>query len=57
VFGYTKGDATVWKNEPLEHFARDAEVMANWHDDFWPRMETRLPEDLGHRGTAPWRVK
>ncbi len=19
VFGYTKGDATVWKNEPLEH--------------------------------------
>ncbi len=34
----------------------DAEVMAHWHDEFWPRTVTRLFEDLWHRGTAPWRV-
>jgi hypothetical protein len=32
-------------------------MMAYWHDDLWRQMKTRLLEDLGHKGTAPWRVK
>jgi hypothetical protein len=51
VFGYIKGDATVWRNESLDRLTRDGEVMAYRHE------ERCLLEDLGHRAAGPWRVE
>jgi hypothetical protein len=59
VFGYIKGDATAWRDEPLERLARDGELMAYWHDGFRQLRDTlqeRCPqEDLRHKGATPWR--
>jgi glucose-1-phosphate cytidylyltransferase len=61
VFGYIKGNATVWRNEPLERLARNGEVMAYRHDGFWQPMDSLqegcLLEDLGHRAAEPWHVE
>jgi glucose-1-phosphate cytidylyltransferase len=59
VFDYIDGDATQWEREPLEGLARDGQLMAYRHTDFWQCMDTlrdkKLLEELWQNG-APWRT-
>lgn len=60
VFDYIEGDATPWEKEPMEKLARDGQLMAYRHADFWQCMDTlrdrKLLEDLWDSGRAPWKL-
>ncbi len=60
VFDYIAGDATVLEREPLEHLARDGELVAYKHGGFWQPMDTLREknqlETLWGSGKAPWKV-
>jgi glucose-1-phosphate cytidylyltransferase len=60
VFDYIDGDSTHWEREPLERLAKDGQLMAYRHSDFWQCMDTirekRYLEDLWTTGNAPWKV-
>jgi glucose-1-phosphate cytidylyltransferase len=60
VFDYIEGDATPWEKEPMERLARDGQLMAYRHADFWQCMDTlrdrKLLEDLWDSGRAPWKL-
>ncbi len=53
-------DATPFELAPLESLARDNELMAFRHKDFWQPMDTlrdkNYLEDLWRKGQAPWKV-
>jgi glucose-1-phosphate cytidylyltransferase len=59
IFDYIDGDPTQWEREPLERLARDNQLMAYRHNDFWQCMDTirdkKLLEELWKNG-APWRT-
>ena len=59
IFDYIDSDATQWEREPLEGLARDGQLMAYRHEDFWQCMDTirdrKLLEELWQNG-APWRT-
>ena len=56
VFDYIDGDETQWEHEPLEHLAKDGQLMAYRHDGFWQCMDTlrdkKLLEELWDRARA-----
>jgi glucose-1-phosphate cytidylyltransferase len=58
VFDYIEGDQTPWEKGPMEKLARDGQLMAYRHDNFWQCMDTirdkRLLETLWDSGAAPW---
>ena len=58
VFDYVEGDATAWEREPLEHLAKDGQLMAYQHHSFWQCMDTlrdkQLLQSLWDAGDAPW---
>jgi glucose-1-phosphate cytidylyltransferase len=60
VFDYVDGDDTQWEREPLEHLAKDGELMAYRHHGFWQCMDTirdkKLLESLWQSDTAEWKV-
>ncbi len=60
VFDYIEGDDTQWEREPLEGLARDRQLMAYRHGDFWQCMDTlrdkKLLESLWQKGQAQWKV-
>jgi len=60
VFDYIEGDDTQWEKEPLESLAREKQLMAYRHDNFWQCMDTlrdrKLLESLWQKGQAPWKV-
>jgi glucose-1-phosphate cytidylyltransferase len=60
VFDYIDGDSTSWDREPMERLARDGQLMAYRHTDFWQCMDTlrdrKLLETLWETGRAPWKV-
>jgi glucose-1-phosphate cytidylyltransferase len=60
IMNYIAGDDTQWEREPLEHLARDGQLMAYRHDSFWQCMDTlrdkRLLESLWQSERAPWKV-
>ena len=60
VLDYIGGDDTQWEREPLEHLAKDGQLMAYQHTSFWQCMDTlrdkRLLEDLWQSGSRPWKV-
>ncbi len=60
VLEYIAGDETHWEGEPLERLAREGQLMAYRHDNFWQCMDTlrdlRLLESLWASGKAPWKV-
>jgi glucose-1-phosphate cytidylyltransferase len=60
VFGYIEGDDTAWEKEPLERLAKDGQLMAYRHYDFWQCMDTlrdkKLLGELWDSGEAPWKV-
>ena len=59
VFDYIEGDATQFERAPLEELAKDGQLMAYRHYDFWQCMDTvrdrKRLEDLW-AGDAPWKV-
>jgi glucose-1-phosphate cytidylyltransferase len=60
VFDYIEGDDTQFERSPLENLAKDGELMAFQHHDFWQCMDTvrdwKLLQELWDRGDAPWKV-
>lgn len=57
---YIGGDETTFEREPLEQLARDGQLMAYRHYDFWQCMDTlrdvRLLGNMLRSGQAPWKV-
>lgn len=60
VFEYIDGDHTQWEKEPMEGLAREGQLMAYKHGDFWQCMDTlrekHILEQLWTSGQAPWKV-
>ncbi len=60
IFDYIDGDDTQWEKEPLEHLAKDGQLMAYRHHGFWQCMDTirdkKLLEQLWDDGGAPWKT-
>jgi glucose-1-phosphate cytidylyltransferase len=60
VFEYLHDDHTVLERETLEALARDGQLMAYRHRDFWHPMDTlrdrNLLEKLWQSGEAPWKI-
>jgi glucose-1-phosphate cytidylyltransferase len=60
IFDYIAGDETQWEKDPLEHLAKDGQLMAYLHTSFWQCMDTlrdkRLLESLWQSGNAPWKI-
>lgn len=60
VFDYIGGDETQWEKEPMERLAREGQLMAYRHSDFWQCMDTLrdrvLLESLWQKGNAPWKT-
>ena len=60
IFDYLKGDGDSLEADALEQLARDRQLAAYRHDDFWQCMDTlrdkRLLESLWHERRAPWKV-
>ena len=60
VFEYLKGDSDSLEADALEQLARDRQLAAYRHDQFWQCMDTlrdkRLLETLWHEKTAPWKI-
>ena len=60
IFEYIEGDDTQWERGPLERLAKDGQLLAYRHEDFWQCMDTlrdkRLLEELWQSGKAPWKI-
>lgn len=60
VFDYIDGDDTQFEREPLEHLAKDGQLMAYRHHGFWQCMDTlrdrKLLEELWNTGSPPWAI-
>jgi len=60
IFGYLKDDSTIWEKEPLEKIAKDLELAAYYHKDFWHAMDTMRDKDyldkLWLSNNAPWKL-
>jgi glucose-1-phosphate cytidylyltransferase len=60
VFDYIEDDATMFERAPLENLAKDGELAAYRHYDFWQCMDTlrdkKLLQKLWDAGEAPWAV-
>jgi glucose-1-phosphate cytidylyltransferase len=61
IFNYiTEGDHTVWELRPLQNLAKDNELYAYKHNDFWKPMDTLrdklLLEELWNKNIAPWKI-
>jgi glucose-1-phosphate cytidylyltransferase len=58
VLDYIGDETTVLEKEPLENLARDGELLAFQHGDFWQCMDTPRDRDLldslVRSGEAPW---
>jgi glucose-1-phosphate cytidylyltransferase len=60
IFDYLHGDNASLEADALEDVARDGQLMAYLHDEFWQCMDTlrdvRLLERLWEAGDPAWRV-
>jgi glucose-1-phosphate cytidylyltransferase len=60
VIQYIQGDETIFEREPLERLARDGQLAAYQHGDFWQCMDTvrdvQQLENLWSQGRAPWKI-
>ncbi|MCP4133189.1 MAG: glucose-1-phosphate cytidylyltransferase [bacterium] len=60
IFDYISNDESSWEKEPLENIAKDNQLMAYHHDDFWQPMDIlhdkRKLESLWSSGKAPWKL-
>jgi glucose-1-phosphate cytidylyltransferase len=60
VFDYIEGDATSWEDGPMTRLAKDNQLAAYKHEDFWQCMDTlrektRL-EKMWEEQHAPWKI-
>lgn len=57
-FDLIAGDNTLLEREPLEHAAKEGQLMSYCHEGFWHCMDTKrdheLLEELWAKGDAPW---
>lgn len=60
VLDYIDGDMTFWEKDPLERLARDGQLVAYRHNEFWQCMDTLRDkltlEKLWQSGKPPWRI-
>ena len=60
VLDYIDGDETMFEREPLFRLARDGQLAAYQHHEFWQAMDTlrdvRLLRRLWDEGSPPWKV-
>ena len=60
VIDYIDEDHTLWEKEPLQNIAKDGELMAFKHNDFWQPMDTlrekNILEKLWEENKAPWKI-
>ena len=60
VFDYIEGDHVMWEHSPLENLAKDGQLMAFRHHEFWQCMDTlrekHMLEELWTSGNAPWKT-
>ena len=60
VFRYLPETDVMWEREPLEHLAKDSQLVAYKHPGFWKAMDTlrdkNYLEDLWQRPDPPWKV-
>lgn len=57
---YIEGDQTTWELEPCKQLAKDGQLMAYKHDDYWQCVDTlhelRELRNTWNSGAAPWKV-
>jgi glucose-1-phosphate cytidylyltransferase len=60
VMDYIDGDDTVFEREPMEILARNGQLQAWKHDDFWQSMDTlrdrMVLEELWASPQPPWKI-
>ena len=60
VINYIENETIMWEREPLEKLAKDSQLMAYFHDEFWRPMDKLVDkvtlEKIWNSGNAPWRV-
>jgi glucose-1-phosphate cytidylyltransferase len=60
VLSRISGDDCTWEQEPLKGLAKDDNLMAFVHKDFWQPMDTLRDkmhlQDLWEGGAAPWKI-
>ncbi len=60
LFGYLKDDGSSLEIDALEQLARDKQLVAFRHEEFWQCMDTmrdvRLLETLWRNSNPPWKV-
>jgi glucose-1-phosphate cytidylyltransferase len=60
VFDFIKDDSTLWEEEPLMNLAKEQQLMAFEHKDFWQPMDTvrdkQILENLWQSDKAPWKT-
>jgi glucose-1-phosphate cytidylyltransferase len=60
VLDYIADDTTVWEQEPMTRLAREGQLAAYRHDDFWQCMDTlrdkHVLEEMWKTEKAPWKV-
>ena len=60
IFDFIEADHTVWEQEPMQKLAKNNQLEADFHDDFWQPMDTlrekKLLEELWQSKKAPWRI-
>jgi glucose-1-phosphate cytidylyltransferase len=60
VLDYIQNEESSFEREPMEHLARDGQLMAFRHEGFWQPVDTMrekdLLEQLWQNNVAPWKV-
>lgn len=60
VLNYIDNDNTLWEKQPLETLAKEGELSAFFHHDFWHPMDTlrdkNILEEIWASGNAYWKV-
>lgn len=60
VMDLIEDDSTIWERAPLQALAKDAQLQAFYHGNFWQPMDTQRDqtylEGLWQSGKAPWKV-
>jgi len=60
VMDFIEDDLTVWEREPMEHLAKEGELQAWRHDEFWQSMDTLRDkmylEELWAQEKPPWKI-
>lgn len=60
VFDYIKDSQTIWELDPMESLAKQNQMVAYLHRDFWRPMDTLRDkvdlETIWNSGKAPWKI-